>query len=273
MPDRLMRHVIACNNAVLPGGRIPFRLGPHQVGWVRPDLADALSGLGAQATPQGVTLPDPAALPGLARALAQAGWCQWRNEAFDVRATPGGPVLSTVDRGALPSLGIMATGVHLNGLVRRTDGLHIWVARRALDKKLDSGKLDHIVAGGVPAGLTPNQTLEKEAGEEAGLTPAQLAGAVHVGTISYAMDRPEGLRRDQLHCYDLVLPEAFIPQPVDGEVSGFELWPAAAVLDAVRDTDGFKFNVNLVLTHLFLRLGLVEDAALRQALLAGQPSG
>ena len=33
-----------------------------------------------------------------------------------------------------------------------------------------------------------------------------------------------------------------------------------AVVDRVRRTDDFKFNVNLVLIDLFLRLGLVPDA-------------
>ena len=191
------------------------------------------------------------------RALVAAGLCRWRDEAFDVRAEPGGPVLGIVDRGALPVLGIEAVGVHLNGLVQRPDGLHVWVGRRAMDKKLDPGKLDHIVAGGVPAGLTPAETLVKEAGEEAGLPPELVKRAVHRGVVSYTMERPEGLRRDRLHCYDLVLPDDVTPHPVDGEVTGFELWPMAKVMAAVRDTDDFKFNVNLVLIDLFSRLQLL----------------
>ena len=63
------------------------------------------------------------------------------------------------------------------------------------------------------------------------------------------------MRRDRLHCYDLLLPEEFIPHPVDGEVTGFELWPMRRVFETVRDTDAFKFNVNLVLIDLFRRLG------------------
>ena len=65
------------------------------------------------------------------------------------------------------------------------------------------------------------------------------------------MERPEGLRRDLLHCYDLDLPEDFVPRAADGEVESFELWPIARVLQTVRDTDDFKFNVNLVLIDLF----------------------
>ena len=85
-------------------------------------------------------------------------------------------MLAQLDRGALPSFGVLAVGVHVNGLVRRPDGLHLWVARRAANKALDPGKLDHIVAGGVPAGLTPADTLVKEAEEEASIPSAGAAG-------------------------------------------------------------------------------------------------
>lgn len=264
----LMRHIAACNNADLPGGRLPFRLDGDAVGWVRPNIADALGRFGARVAGGAV---DAAAgeLDGLNRQLVDAGWCRWRGEAFDVRATPGGPVLAKADRGVLPTLGLRAVGVHLNGLVRQADGLWLWVARRAMDKLLDPGKFDHLVAGGVPAGLSPEQTLVKEADEEASLPADLVAGARPVAVLEYAMDRAEGLRRDRLHCYDLLLPADFTPEPRDGEVAGFELWPLPAVLDEVRRTDGFKFNVSLVLIDLFLRTGLVqgaEAARLRAAL-------
>jgi NUDIX domain/Domain of unknown function (DUF4743) len=264
----LLRHIAACRNAVLPGGRMPFRLGTAQVGWVLPDLAAALAGFGATVEPDGVTLAADK-LQDVERQLTRLGRFRWRGEAFDVRAAPDGPVLAQLDRGALPTLGVRAAGVHLNGLVTRPDGLWLWVARRAANKHLDPGKLDHLVGGGVPAGLSPWETLAKEADEEAAVSAELIAQAVPVALLSYAMDRPEGLRRDRLHCYDLMLPEEFAPQPRDGEVEAFELWPLLAVLDQVRRTDEFKFNVNLVLIDLFLRMGLLpaaESQRLRAAL-------
>ncbi len=42
-----------------------------------------------------------------------------------------------------------------------------------------------------------------------------------------------------------------------GEVEAFELWPIERVFATVRDGDDFKFNVNLVLIDLFIRLGLL----------------
>ncbi len=251
----LLRHVAACNNARLPGRRAPFHVDGQPVGWLLPD---AMAVVGTDVS--------GAELPEAGRALADAGLCRWRDEAFDVRAEPRGPALGAIDRGALPVLGVAALGVHLNGLVHRADGWHVWVGRRAMDKKLDPGKLDNMVGGGVPAGLGPDETLVKEAAEEAGLPRWLVSQAVPHGVIGYVMERPEGLRRDRLHCYDLLMPEHVAPCPVDGEVSGFELWPATAVLDSVRHADDFKFNVNLVLIDLFLRLGLVSDPALEAAL-------
>ena len=270
MDNSLLRHLETCNNAVLPGSRTPFRLDGQIVGWLAKEVATALERLaGVRRDTQGLHLMDPANLPDIARQMAGLGFGRVRNEAFDVRATPDGPVLATIDRGALPSFGIAAAGVHLDGVVRRADGLHLWVARRAADKALDPNKLDHVVAGGIPAGYTPWECLVKEAMEEAAMPATLVATARLCTTISYAMERAEGLRRDILHCYEVELPEDFIPTPTDGEVAGFELWPIARALHTVRTTDDFKFNVNVVLIALFIRHGLVtgdEASRLRIAL-------
>ncbi len=262
-----LRHIEAAR-VTLPGAHLPFRLGADQVGWLAPHAADALAAHGCLAADGAVTLQDAGQLPALARTLADAGAFPWRGEAFDVRAVPGGPVLTTVDRGALPWFGIQAEGVHVNGLVRRADGLYLWVGRRAPDRLMDPGKLDHLVAGGIPAGLTAAQTLVKEGAEEAGLDEPTMCQARHACVVAYAMARPEGLRRDRLHCYDLLLPDHVRPRPADGEVAAFELWPIQRVLDTVRDTDDFKFNVSIVLIDLFRRLSLLpanETEAVRRA--------
>ena len=257
MDPRFQRHVDACNNAGLPGGRLKLRLAGEEAGWVDPALAGRLSAFLMAGC---VSLPEAGLLPALARRLSDQGCFRHRGEAFDVRARPGGPVLTTIDRGALPAFGIMAEGVHLNGLVHRPDGPHLWVARRARDKALDPGKLDHLVAGGISAGMGPMDTLLKEAAEEAALPGSLARQAVAVGTVGYAMQRHEGLRRDLLHCYDLALPEDFVPRAADGEVESFELWPILRVFETVRDTNDFKFNVNLVLIELFGRLGMRGQA-------------
>ncbi|GBR70726.1 hypothetical protein GKA01_12580 [Gluconobacter kanchanaburiensis NBRC 103587] len=204
----------------------------------------------------------------LSRTLRDLGLYTSHDELFDVR-DENGIVLGQVDRGAIPVLGLAAEGVHLNGLVEREDGLFLWVARRSMNKRLDPGKLDHLVAGGMSAGLDPQTTVIKEAQEEAGIPAPLAATAKAVSRIAYALERPEGLRRDVLHCYDLSLPEDFIPIAEDGEVESFHLLPIQDVMTLVRDTDDFKFNVNLVLIDLFVRRNLFTPetaAALRQAL-------
>ncbi len=267
-----MRHIAACTNAVLPGDRMVLQVYGAMVGWVAPATVQAVGHYG-QLGPSALDVAAPT-LGQIARVLTEAGLARTRGEMFDVRADPDGPALAVIDRGALPALGIQAQGAHLNGLVRRPGGWHVWVGRRAADKKLDPGKLDHIVAGGVAAGDTPWTTLVKEAAEEAGIPGALIAQARPVGWLAYAMDRPEGLRRDRLHVYDLELPPDFQPTPQDGEVESFELLAIEDVLDRVRHTDGFKFNVNLVLIDLFVRHGLVtgeEEAAVRAAMPISPP--
>lgn len=254
---------------MLPGERLPLFAGPDRFGYVRPALAERLRALAPdiEISSAGVRMPR-ALLPRL-NELAAALGIPTRAEDFDVRATPEGEVLGVLDRGALPSFGVIGVGVHLNGLVSRPEGPHLWVAKRAANKKLDPGKLDHLVAGGVPAGHTPFAALLKEAGEEAGLAADQARQAREVARFRYDMDRPEGLRRDLIHAYDLELPETFIPRPMDGEVEAFALWPLRQVKDALLDSDMFKFNVVLVLADLLLRRGLFapdEAALLKTAL-------
>ena len=265
----LLRHIQACNNAVLPGGRVQLAIDGVAVGWMQPHVASLVRRRGGQGDDP-VTVSS-LALPALGRALAAAGVARWRNEAFDVRAQPDSTVLGTIDRGVLPALGLRAVGAHLNGLVQRSDGPWLWLARRSATKTLDPGKLDHIAAGGVAAGSDPWATLLKEAEEEAAIPAALCARAVPAGTIDYAMDRPEGLRRDRLHVYDLAMPACFQPVPSDGEVAEFELWPLPDVLDRVRRSDDFKFNVSLVLIGLFIRQGLIEgdEAAMLGRALGG----
>jgi thiamine pyrophosphokinase len=73
--------------------------------------------------------------------------------------------------------------------------------------------------------------------------------------------RAEGLRRDRLHCYDLEVPEGFVPVPRDGEVEAFTLMRLDELRRLVREGDAFKFNVNLVLIDLFARRGMIAASA------------
>ena len=268
MSTSLYRHIAACNNAPSPAHLLAFHFGGHQVGWVSAELARALTFMPRDFhfDARGVSMPGRAgtrsdALAIAGRTLARQGFGRIRGELFDIRAVADGPVLGTLDRGLVPQFGVIGQGVHLNGLVRRDDGLHVWVGVRARDKAVAPGELDNLVAGGIPAGLDALETLVKEAAEEASLPADLVAAARPTGRISYILANEEGLRRDVLHVFDMDLPESFTPRPNDDEVERFELWPAARLLEAVRETEGVKFNVNLVLIDLFLREGLIDPAS------------
>jgi hypothetical protein len=251
-----------------PAAYRPFVIGGRRLGRVGHALARRLSEFPRvfQVSESAVVL-NPAladfesrgrAVEEVLRPLSEAGEVgRWRGEAYPVLRRWGESPLMLMDRGAVPEFGLRAFGVHLNGLVEGPKGLRVWVARRSLDKPTAPGKLDHIVAGGQPHGLGIRENLVKECAEEADI-PAELAArAVAVGAVSYRCERPEGLRDDVLFCFDLDLPPDFLPNNTDGEVESFSLWPIERVIETVRESDDFKFNVNLVILHLLIRRGLL----------------
>jgi 8-oxo-dGTP pyrophosphatase MutT (NUDIX family) len=181
----------------------------------------------------------------------------WRGEDYPVFLRWGDEPVLRIERAAAPLLGTRSFGVSMNGLVRSADGLEMWVGKRSVNKDTGPGKLDHLAAGGQPLGLGVRENLVKEAGEEAGI-PAELAArAVATGAVSYRCERPDGLRDDVAFCYDLELPADFVPANTDGEVESFALWPIEEVLARVRETEDFKFDVNLAIIDLAIRHGLI----------------
>lgn len=208
----------------------------------------------------------------LAEALVKEGEiARLTGEPYAVAKEPQGQPRAVIDRGAAPWFGIRACGVHLNGFVRRGNAIWLWVAERSHAKPLHAGQLDHIVAGGQPAGLSLRENLVKECAEEADIPAAIAASAVAVGHVRYCLEDERGLKPDTMYCFDLELPASFIPRNTDGEVERFELMPAEEVVDIVRRSQRFKFNCNLVLLDFFLRHGLLNDPPaeqlrLRQAL-------
>jgi hypothetical protein len=183
---------------------------------------------------------------------------KWRNETFDVAPHWGAPPIFRLDRGAVPFFGTRAYGVHLNGYRRNGDDLYLWVGRRSPDKKVAPDKLDNLVAGGVGNGHGLDETLLKEGDEEASIPTSITKHALPVGAVSYRMETELGIRDDVLFVYDLEMPADFLPQNRDGEIVHFDLVPASLVVDRVRTTDDFKFNVNLVILDFALRHGLLR---------------
>ena len=113
---------------------------------------------------------------------------KWRNETFDVAPRWGAPAVFRLDRGAVPFFGTRAYGVHLNGYRRDGNRLHLWVGRRAPDKRVAPDKLDNLVAGGIGNGHGLEETLLKEGEEEASLPRSLTSRAVPAGAVSYRME-------------------------------------------------------------------------------------
>jgi 8-oxo-dGTP pyrophosphatase MutT (NUDIX family) len=237
------------------------------VGLIRRDNAEALHRFTDvfSVEPDGVWLIAPGDFDAVSaavdqvveRLVAEGRVAKWRNEFFAVAPNWGAPPLFKLDRGAVGFFGVRAYGVHLNGHRREQGRLKLWIGRRAPNKKVSPDKLDNLVAGGIGFDHGLQATLVKEAAEEAALPPDIVAGAVPVGAIAYRMEVDNGLRDDVLFLYDLEVPDGFTPRNTDGEIVAFTLMDAEEVVDRVRRTDEFKFNVNLVIIDFALRHGLV----------------
>lgn len=186
----------------------------------------------------------------------------WRDELYRVSTAFDAPPLMSLERAAASTFGILRYGAHLNGIVRKEGRLCLWVARRSLDKPEFPGKLDHIVAGGIPAGLSAWDVVIKECGEEANIPPHLAQQARPVSLISYWVDEGAKRKRSLIFVYDLELPPTFVPENTDGEVESFELWPIERVIEVATHTDAFKTNNNLVIIDFLLRYGYIgpDDA-------------
>ncbi|MFZ1413925.1 MAG: DUF4743 domain-containing protein [Defluviicoccus sp.] len=247
----------------------PFVVEGETVGFVAPEFCALLAAFPSvfQRTSERLELSSAlvtaaertAAVDQVLRQLRARGlFGGWRDEPYPVLSGRSESALLTVERAAVPQFGLVASGVHVNGFVRSEAGLKMWVGRRSLTKPTAPGKLDQIVAGGRPAGYTVQETLIKEAAEEASIPEGLIRTARAVGTITYATRQPEGLRRDVLFLYDLELPLDFAPVNADDEIASFELWPIAQLIETVRDTDAFKFNCALVVIDFLMRHGYLD---------------
>ena len=265
----LLRHIRRCNHW-RPEHFVPLWRGEAKVGFIRRDNAEALRRFGdvfavdgdavRLIAPGGFEAVSAAVDAVIERLVAEGRVAKWRNEFFAVAPRWGMPPLFKLDRGAVSFFGVRAYGVHLNGWRRVEGALHVWIGRRAPDKKVAPDRLDNLVAGGIGHEHGLEATLIKEADEEAAM-PAELAGrAVAVGAVCYRMEVEYGMRDDVLFLYDLEVPAEFTPRNQDGEIVEFRLMPAREAVERVRSTEDFKFNVNLVIIDFALRHGLVTAA-------------
>lgn len=233
------------------------------------ELRDSLTlSKAAGSTPESRT----AAVGSVMEALRDSDYITgWRNEMYPVAQSfdeVSSPVF-LVERAAASLLGVLEYGVHVNGLVKEENGnMKMWMARRSKTKSKFPGLLDHIVAGGQPAGLSLMDNVVKECSEEAGI-PLELTlkGVKPSGAISYAnyggklKNEGEGvMSRVVLFCFDLELPNDFVPNANDGEVESFFKWNLKQIAKSMDPAcnDPIKPNCYLVIIDWLMRTGAIS---------------
>jgi len=158
------------------------------------------------------------ALADIARTLREEGALPaWRDELYCVTTHFGAPPVLYLERGAARYFGVRTWAAHVNGVVRDASRTRMWFARRSHAKAVDPGLLDNLVGGGIAANLSIEQTVIKEAWEEAGIEEDVAREARGVGAVDVQRQLLDGLQRETLFMHDLLLPEHFLPQNQDGE--------------------------------------------------------
>lgn len=262
-------HIRACNRWD-PAAFVPFRVDGRRVGLLQRALASELGAWPAvfRTGAEGVDWVHPAqglparteVLAGVLAELVERGLISHlHGERYPVTSGSRFEACMLIDRASAPAFGVRAHGQHVNGFVRDGDDLELWIGRRARDRRVAPGRLDNLVGGGLPWGLSLTENLRKECMEEAGIPPGLADRAVGVGAVTYCREGDGGLKPDVMYCYDLELPADFVPRCTDGEVETFYRMPVEEVRELIRETDQFKLNCNLVILDFLVRHGYLSQ--------------
>jgi len=261
---------IEANNNYSDKDKIPLVVDHQRVGQVRREYVEYLLSSNIFQLEEGVLGLIPSlkkfdqrnkALRGFAKKVYFDGLSnRFMNENYPLISQGNAPV-ALIDRSISTLLGTLSFGQHLNAYVMTDEGMKMWIGRRAYNNPHHAGKLDHLVAGGLPYDITPRENLIKECYEEAGMERSLATQAKSVGLVSYHYEYELGGKPDIIYCYDLELDRGFVPHCTDGEVEAFYLMPLEEVADIVKNTDEFKTNCNLVIIDFLVRHGFitVED--------------
>ena len=266
--DRLTRA------STLPAVRFrPVVIGEVDVGRVDDVRAKRLAAFDCFRVTEAAVVLDPAlsgpdvrsaALASVALALRGEGALPaWRGELYAIARGFGAAPLAVIERGEARYFGLRTYAAHLNGVIE-DGGNRMWLARRSPRKAVDPGLLDNLVGGGIAAGMRVDDTLVKEAWEEAAIDAplarrARPAGLVHARKIV-----ADGLQREILFVHDLALPPDFVPRNTDGEVSEHRLVALDDVARMLAHADGpdaIAVDASLVVLDFLLRHGAIAPDA------------
>ena len=253
----------------------PLRVAGSVAGWIRADRADRIAAFSDVfcANSEGIefvpALGEPAArnraVAQVAAQLAREGaLTAWRDERYAVAAAFGAPPWFELERAAARYFGVHTWAAHVNGLVREHDRVWMGFARRSPQKAIDPGMLDNLVGGGIAAGATVDNTVVKEAWEEAGIPAASARQALSNGSVNIRRDQPDGLHWETIFVHDLWLPEAFAPANQDGEAVEHRrvaLSDAARLIANDHGPDVVTADASLVVVDCLLRLSVVPHSS------------
>lgn len=267
-------HIKHCNN-YNPLNYRSFIIGGVQYGWALNDFVNELKQYDSVLSVKEDTLTFNASLttcdqrseaisPVLQKLHKDGVIDTWVNELYAITNHFGDDPALLIERASVSYFGARGYGVHINGLVEKSDGIYIWIAKRAENKPFWPGSLDQVVAGGQPAGIGLLENVIKESAEEAAIPESVASNAEFVSEIHYRgethSERNRGLNVDTLFNYDLWLPEDFIPVNTDGEVDKFILMPLEEMAEITDNSEDFKANCNLVNIDLLIRRGLISES-------------
>ena len=212
-----------------------------------------------------------AALERVARTLeAEGSLSAWRDERYAVASEFGAAPWFLLERAAARYFGIHTYAVHVNGLVRRGDEIAMWIARRSPTKAIDPGMLDNLVGGGIAHGQSIACAVLKEAWEEAGIPPDAAVTASPAGEVRVCRELADGLERETIFVYDILLASDFTPACQDGEAVEHRLVAlrnAGVLIANETGPDVVTINASLVILDCLLRRGAIAlDAPLRGVL-------
>jgi 8-oxo-dGTP pyrophosphatase MutT (NUDIX family) len=196
----------------------------------------------------------------------------WRDEAYAVAGTFGETPLFLLERGAARYFGVVTYAAHVNGIVRASETTRMWLARRSHDKAVDPGLLDNLVGGGIAATLRVDETVVKEAWEEAGISAPLARCAQPAGIVCSRRPMFDGLQREILFVHDLMLPPEFVPRNQDGEAIEHRLVTldeAARTIAADSGDDEVTVESSLAVLDYLVRQGEIRPDQPRYARLAG----
>ncbi len=250
---------------------LPFTVDGVLAGWMKPSFAERLEawpeyftvrqrGVGMQGRFETAEHRSAAIAEVVESLAAETVISGWRGELVSVGETFYTPPLFHIERAATRHFGLTAYASHLNGLTVRNGEPYMWIARRADNKAIDPGKLDNLVGGRIARGMMPYETLIKECFEEAGMAPELARTAKGAGVVRCKREVDEGLHNEIIFVHDIILPESFVPNNQDGEVTEFTCTSIADLKKHLEtQSDDFTVDAAVVALDCLIRRGYITS--------------